>query len=64
MKITVENIGCIKNAKVEIKGLTIIAGENGTGKSTISKMLFSIIKAVANLSQENEDAQQIGRAHV
>lgn len=58
MKISVENIGCIKNAKVEIKGLTVIAGENGTGKSTISKMLFSIIKAVANLSQENEDAQQ------
>ena len=41
------------------KGVNIIVGENGSGKSTISKMIFSVIKAVANTAQENESSQQI-----
>jgi predicted ATPase len=35
----------IKEAKIKINGLTVIAGENDTGKSTVGKALFSIIKA-------------------
>ncbi len=34
----------IKYANVDIKGLTVIAGENDTGKSTVGKILLSIIK--------------------
>ena len=33
MKIFLKNIGKLKSADVEIKGITIIAGENNTGKS-------------------------------
>ena len=32
MKIKIENIGFVKIADVEINGITIIAGENNTGK--------------------------------
>lgn len=39
------NIGLIKKANIDISGLTIIAGKNGTGKSTIGKVLMAIIKA-------------------
>ena len=45
MKITLINIGNFKEAEILIEGITVIAGENNTGKSTISKTLFSIIKA-------------------
>ena len=35
----------IKEANVKIDGLTVIAGENDTGKSTVGKMLFSLVKS-------------------
>lgn len=38
-----------KNANVNIRGLTAIAGYNGTGKSTIGKILFSCIGGVKSL---------------
>lgn len=45
MKLILDNIGNVKHAEIEIKGITIIAGYNGTGKSTISRSLFSIFSA-------------------
>lgn len=45
MKLSLKNIGKLKNAEIEINGITIIAGENDTGKSTISKSLYSIFNA-------------------
>ncbi|EGF15846.1 ATP-binding protein [Streptococcus sanguinis] len=45
MKLIIDNIGNVKHAEIEIKGITIIAGYNGTGKSTISRSLFSIFSA-------------------
>lgn len=45
MKIQIKNIGMIKEAEVKLDGLTIIAGENDTGKSTLGKLLFATIKA-------------------
>jgi predicted ATPase len=45
MQIELENIGLIKEAKVNIDGLTVIAGENDTGKSTVGKALMALIKA-------------------
>ncbi|MEK8017178.1 MAG: hypothetical protein VSS75_009940 [Candidatus Parabeggiatoa sp.] len=34
MKLTHENIGIIKNATVQVNGLTVIAGENDTVKES------------------------------
>ncbi|TOA82995.1 ABC transporter ATP-binding protein, partial [Vibrio parahaemolyticus] len=45
MDILIDNFGTIKHAHVKIGGLTVIAGENDTGKSTVGKLLFSLIKA-------------------
>ena len=46
MMLRLENVGAIKKASVNLTGLTIIAGKNGTGKSTIGKTVYTIIKAV------------------
>jgi len=40
MTIELHNIGMIKEATVKIDGLTVIAGENDTGKSTVGKALL------------------------
>jgi len=46
MVIELKNIGMIKEAKVKLEGLTVIAGENDTGKSTVGKVIFSIVKGM------------------
>ncbi|HEU4962464.1 MAG TPA: AAA family ATPase [Bacilli bacterium] len=35
----------ISDAHIDLNGLTVIAGENNTGKSTVGKLLFSMVKA-------------------
>jgi len=40
MELQLKNIGMIKEANVNIDGLTVIAGENDTGKTTIAKKLY------------------------
>jgi glutaredoxin-related protein len=42
MKITVENFQSISKAQVEIKGLTIITGQNNTGKSALARAVSSV----------------------
>jgi predicted ATPase len=44
MTIELHNIGMIKEATVKIDGLTVIAGENDTGKSTVGKAIFMMLK--------------------
>jgi predicted ATPase len=46
MQVVFNNTGMIKDALIELNGLTVIAGENDTGKSTVGKLLFSIIKTL------------------
>ena len=58
MQLSVKNVGCIREGKISFNGLTVIAGENGTGKSTLSKMIFSLIKAVSNISQVTNDSRR------
>lgn len=52
MKLIIKNVGKLKNAEVEINGITVIAGENNTGKSTISKTLFSLFYGFYDLDKK------------
>ena len=47
MTLQLENFGKIRHAEIELNGLTIVAGRNDTGKSTIGKALFAIVKSVS-----------------
>ncbi|WP_187646864.1 hypothetical protein [Nitrosophilus labii] len=46
MIFTIKNILAIKEANIKINGLTVIAGENDSGKSTVGKTLFALIKSL------------------
>ena len=54
MRLKIENINKVKQADIQLNGLTVIVGENGTGKSTVGRVLFSTIKALANTLSNDE----------
>lgn len=57
MKLYLENIGKISRADIEIKGITVIAGENNTGKSTVGKVLFSVFESFYASDKELRDTR-------
>jgi len=52
MEIFIKNIGKVKEANIKINGITVIAGENDTGKSTISKALFTVFNSFYNIDKK------------
>ena len=49
-QIYIENLGAVEKADLKISPLTILAGENGTGKSFVTKFLYSIFNvAISDL---------------
>lgn len=56
MRLVIDKFGIINKASIDINGLTVICGENDTGKSTIGKLIFSLIKS----SQKYEDDLEVG----
>lgn len=52
MKLTVDNFAFIKHADVTIDGITVIAGNNNTGKSTVGKILFAIFSVLKDINQK------------
>ena len=52
MKLVLENIGMLERAEVKLDGLTVIAGENDTGKSTVGKALMAV-----NLAHNSTNSQ-------
>lgn len=67
--IRIENLGAISEADIIIKPLTILAGENGTGKSFVTKFLYSVLKTmnvdiytkyiVSNINRINNNFKEI-----
>ena len=49
MKLHIENFAKISSADIEFDGLTVIAGKNNTGKSTIGKVLYTFFRALSQL---------------
>ncbi len=53
MKLQVNDFMRIKNADIDIDRITVIAGNNNTGKSTIGKALFLIFYSLFELDKKN-----------
>jgi len=58
MNLKIENIGLIEEADIDLLGLTVIAGENDSGKSTVGKLMFSIIKAISKFKSELKEDRE------
>lgn len=41
MKISIDNIGHVRSANIDVNSITVIAGNNNTGKSTVGKVLYA-----------------------
>ena len=57
MKIKLQGIGIIKNSEIELDGLTVITGDNNSGKTTVGKVVYSLFDAVSDL-QNNFEADK------
>jgi predicted ATPase len=44
MRLKLQNIGIIESADINVDGITLIAGQNDSGKSTVGKVLYAIVK--------------------
>lgn len=51
MKLTIDNFAKISHAEIELNGLTVIGGENNTGKSTVGKILYSIFRGTSDVAR-------------
>lgn len=52
MKLELNNIGVFNNASVEIDGITVLAGENASGKSTVGKALYAIFHGLKSYKEK------------
>lgn len=52
MRLKVENFAKIKTADIEINGITVIGGENNTGKSTVGKILYTLFTIFHNFDDK------------
>lgn len=69
MKLKIKNCAKISHAEFELNGLTVIAGNNNTGKSTIGKVLYSLFRSLSNadkrvIEQRQESIRQSARKHI
>lgn len=58
MRLKLQNIGIIEEADINVDGITLIAGQNDSGKSTVGKVLYAIVKGFnqnANAFQEEKN---------
>jgi len=62
MFLSIKNTGKISSAEIELKGITVMAGVNNTGKSTVGKVLFCLFNSFYRIEQqiEQERIRSIG----
>ena len=64
MKIRIQNIGKISSADVEIQSITVIGGENDTGKSTVGKALLTVYNSFCKVQERTRKAKERGVINV
>lgn len=64
MQLRIGNVAKIKEATINVDGITVIAGENNTGKSTIGKVIFSIFNSMSNMETKIENERKNRLEHI
>lgn len=64
MELTLKKIGIINNSTIKLNGLTVICGNNNSGKSTAGKALYASIESMSDLQNKlhNELLKNFRRA--
>ena len=52
MRLEISNFAKIGNADLKFNGITVIAGENNTGKTTVGKILFCVFNSLCDLERQ------------
>lgn len=54
MELFLNNIGIIKDSIIKLDGLTVITGRNNSGKSTVGKVLYSLVEGIRDIRSRAE----------
>lgn len=54
MEIKLKNIGIVRDSTIKLDGLTVITGDNNSGKTTVGKALYSLLDAVTDIRLKNQ----------
>lgn len=54
MKLLIKDFSKIHEATIEFNRITVIAGNNNTGKSTVGKILFALFNSVNDIDKKVE----------
>ena len=57
--VSLNNIGIIERSTLNMDGLTVVTGYNNSGKTTVGKALFAILRAVEQL-RKNSFVEKVG----
>ena len=57
MELRIKNIGLIKDSIIKLDGLTVITGKNGSGKTTVAKIFYSLFDAVSDINDKERRDQ-------
>lgn len=55
MLLSMSNLGCIKTGQLKLKGITVLFGEQNSGKSTVAKALYAIQNTLHKLHSKIEE---------
>lgn len=54
MELKLSNVAKIESASLKLNGITVIAGNNNTGKSTLGKVVFCLFNSLVNIEEKIE----------
>lgn len=55
MRLDLANIGPFPKARIDLKGITVISGENNTGKSILSKTIYNFFQTMYQEAHDYKD---------
>lgn len=64
MRLYLKNIGKLKEADIKLEGITVVAGENNSGKSTVGKALYAVYNTSYLLTQKYDEARKYAMSNL
>lgn len=58
MELSLHNVGIIRDSQVKLDGLTVITGKNSSGKTTVGKVVYSLVAAGSNPVEAFEESRR------